>query len=104
MRIRWVTVCIDGLCWDFPSGSPVIPRELTADAPATSKADRNGHYSRLFADASIVGAIHEATNGISDGETRAALQSGVTAAVNAMEKRGGSGKVKVSLGEHSHSK
>ena len=71
---------------------------------AASKADRNGHYGRLFADASIVDAIHEATTGISDGETRAALQSGVTAAVNAMEKRGGSGKVKVSLGEHGRDK
>ena len=97
MRIKWVTVCIDGLCWDFP-GWPW--HSFTGDAELTHDAEaKTGHYPKLFSDASIVQGVHAVTQNISDSGTRAALESGIASAVKAMEKRGGAGKVKITLGD-----
>jgi hypothetical protein len=96
MRIKWVTVCIDGLCWDFP-GWPW--HSLVSDAELPAKVEeQTGHYAKLFSDASIVQGIHLAAQNISDSGTRTALETGIASAVKAMEKRGGAGKVKITLG------
>ncbi len=96
-----ITVCVDGLCWTGISpwfGFGRVPRfEEGVEAPNTVE-EQTGHYTNLFSDASIVGAIHQATKDISDSGTRAALESGIASAVQQMEKRGGERQIKVTLG------
>ena len=48
-------------------------------------------------DASVIQSIRIATQYISDSGTRAALESGIVAAVKAMEKRGAKDKVTITL-------
>ena len=95
-----ITICVDGQCW---SGTTIFgghPRWWGfAKVPGEVVEEKTGNYTNLFLDASIVGGIHEVTKGISDSGTRAALESGLAAAVKAMEKRGGEGRVKITLGE-----
>jgi hypothetical protein len=47
------------------------------------------NYPQLFRDATIVASLQTATNHVADAGVRAALQGGLTAAVGALQKRGG---------------
>jgi hypothetical protein len=90
------TICMEGLpgkigrCVTFPQwpiggGKPIPP-------PKGRNAEA---YGNLFVDVSIVDAVHEAAKSISDDEARTALQSGIHAAVSAIQKRAGGEKAVV---------
>jgi hypothetical protein len=94
-----ITICIDGLCWEGlnPRWGAFGTVLGAGDELELVAAEETGHYGSLFSDASVVGAIQMATKTISDSGTRAALESGIAAAVKAMEKRGAAEKVKITL-------
>jgi hypothetical protein len=48
-----------------------------------------GDYPQLLLDASTVASLEQATKGVSDDGVRTALQSGIDAAVKALQKRAG---------------
>jgi len=49
-----------------------------------------GNYPQLIFDATLVASMQEATKEVSDAGVRSALQSGISAAIQALQKRGGS--------------
>jgi hypothetical protein len=95
-----IIICIDGECFNGhgrPIGLPPFSYSDAVLEKTDTAEESTGHYSNLFVDASVIQSIRIATQYISDSGTRAALESGIVAAVKAMEKRGAKDKVTITL-------
>ena len=80
-----------GFCYNLNQYPPIAWEPFVLEEGDVS------NYTSLLTDAQAVVAIHEATKGISDRGARAALESGIAAAVKAIEKRGADREVKITL-------
>ncbi len=81
-----------GFCYWLNQYPPIHWEPFVEEIGATG-------YTGLLSDANLVNTIHKMMKGISDGATRAALESGVAAAVEAMEKRGSAQKIKITIAD-----
>jgi hypothetical protein len=78
-------------CITFGRGGPVFH--------PSGRQQEIGIYPELFTDASVVNTIHLAAESIADDGVRAALQNGIRAAYDALQKRAGE-KMSVKLDDH----
>jgi hypothetical protein len=90
------TICFSqggkNVCYYYPVFGPPVQEHPALETEGE-------HYTSLYLDTALVQSIHQATSQISDSGTRAAMKSGIAAAVAAMEKRGAAEKVKITLGD-----